>query len=47
MKMTQMQDYLRPTTMIDWDHPDVLKKVKDIAGGLRDSMWMPEETGKE
>ncbi|AFV23940.1 hypothetical protein Mpsy_1733 [Methanolobus psychrophilus R15] len=36
--MTQMQDYLRPTTIIDWDHPDVLKKAKDIAGGLRNSI---------
>ncbi len=31
-----MQDYLRPTTIIDWDHPDILKKAKDVAGDLRD-----------
>ncbi len=34
--MTGMQDYLRPTAIIDWDHPNVLRKAKEIAGELRD-----------
>ena len=30
-----MQDYLRATEIIDWDHPDVLKKAKEISGNLK------------
>ena len=30
--MTSMQDYLRPTPIIDFDHPAVLKKAKELAG---------------
>ncbi|WP_292465736.1 transglutaminase family protein [Methanolobus sp.] len=31
--MTQMQDYLRPTTVIDFDHPAIMKEAKELAEG--------------
>lgn len=31
-----MQDYLRPTAIIDFDHPDVLKKAKELAEETED-----------
>ena len=34
--MTEMQDYLRTSDIIDWKHPDVLKKAKELAGDLKD-----------
>ncbi|MDK2948086.1 MAG: hypothetical protein PWQ63_1246, partial [Methanolobus sp.] len=34
--MTGMQDYLRPTAIIDFDHPDVLKKAKELAEETED-----------
>ncbi|MDK2938972.1 MAG: hypothetical protein PWQ51_1136 [Methanolobus sp.] len=30
--MTAMQDYLKPTSIIDFNHPAVFKKAKEIAG---------------
>ncbi|MDN5308681.1 MAG: hypothetical protein PWP14_75 [Methanolobus sp.] len=34
--MASLEVYLRPTPVIDWDHPDVLKKAKEIARNSRD-----------
>ncbi|MDW7731981.1 MAG: transglutaminase family protein [Methanolobus sp.] len=34
--MTAMQNYLRPTSIIDFDHPDVMKKAKELAGETED-----------
>ena len=31
-----MQNYLRATNIINWDHPDVLNKAKELAGDLKD-----------
>ncbi|WP_340819993.1 transglutaminase family protein [Methanolobus sp. WCC4] len=30
--MTALHDYLRPTPIIDFDHPAVMKKAKELAG---------------
>lgn len=30
--MTEMHDYLKPTPIIDLDHPAVIKKAKELAG---------------
>jgi transglutaminase-like putative cysteine protease len=35
MKMTEIQDYLRPTSVIDFDHPAVMKKAKELAGNSK------------
>ena len=37
-----MQDYLRPTPIIDFDHPTILKKAKEIAGNSQN----PTETAR-
>jgi len=29
--MTAVQDYLKPTSIIDFDHPEVMKKAKELA----------------
>lgn len=34
--MASLEVYLRPTSIIDWDHPDVLKKAKELAGDIHD-----------
>ncbi|SFM71662.1 transglutaminase-like domain-containing protein [Methanolobus profundi] len=34
--MTGMQDHLKPTPIIDFDHPAVLKKAKELAGKSQD-----------
>jgi transglutaminase-like putative cysteine protease len=34
--MTEMQDYLKPTDIIDFDHPAIIKKAKELAGDSQD-----------
>ncbi|TQD28421.1 transglutaminase family protein [Methanolobus vulcani] len=34
--MPEMQDYLKPTDIIDFDHPAVIKKAKELAGDSQD-----------
>jgi transglutaminase-like putative cysteine protease len=36
MDITSLEEYLRPTPIIDWDHPAILKKAKEIAGDSKD-----------
>jgi len=34
--MPSLEEYLRATPIIDWDHPAILKKGKEIAGDSKD-----------
>ncbi len=38
--MTAMQDYLKPTSIIDFDHPTVMEKAKEFALEIKDPLEM-------
>ena len=37
--MSDMQEYLRSTEVIDYDNPSVLAKAKELAEGTDDTLW--------